>query len=112
MKLPKFKEAGVSVTPAAGGVPVPVSVTVCGLLESLSAMLSVADSLFVVDGVNVTLIVQLPPDARVAGAVPQVSVSAKSAGFVPVKLMVMPVRVLLVASVSVTGCDGLVVPLG
>ena len=54
-------------------------------------------------GLNVTLIVQL---AFAASEVPQLLVWAK----LPVVLTVMPVRELVCRLVSVTACDGLVVP--
>jgi len=47
--------AGVTDT---GTRPVPVSVTVCGLLVALSLKFAISVSVFVVDGVNVKLIVQ------------------------------------------------------
>jgi hypothetical protein len=45
--------------------PVPLSATVCGLSAALSAHESVPFKLPVLPGVNVTLTVQLAPDARV-----------------------------------------------
>jgi hypothetical protein len=49
---------------AAGRIPAPDSVTVCGLLLALSLTLSVPVLVPVADGVNVTLIVHLPLAAR------------------------------------------------
>jgi hypothetical protein len=46
-------------------VPVPVSVTVCGLPAALSTMFNVAVRVPIAVGVNDTLIVQLAPPARV-----------------------------------------------
>ena len=65
----KVRVAGVSEMRLGTGVPVPVSGTVCGLLGSLSAMLSKAVSLAVVVGLKMIPIVQL---ARTASVVPQV----------------------------------------
>ena len=53
----------VAVRLAAGPVPVPVRLTVCGLPLALSVMLTEAVRLPGAEGVNVTLIVQLPPAA-------------------------------------------------
>jgi hypothetical protein len=111
--LPKFTGEAVRVTPGGGVVPVPVSVTVWGLPEPLSAIFSVADSAAVVEGVKVTLIVQVPPAASVGGAVGHVVLwTAKSEGLLPMKVIVMPVSELEVALASVTTCEALVVPLG
>lgn len=57
---------GVRVTPPAL-VPLPVRLTVCGLLLALSAMLTVPVRVPVVVGMNVTLIVQLPLGGTVPG---------------------------------------------
>ena len=102
--LPKFNELGETETAAV--VPLPESETVCGLLESLSAMLSVADSAETVVGLNVTLIVQLEPAATLA---PHVLVSKKSALLVPVNVMLLMFNVTLVRFPSVTVCAALVV---
>jgi hypothetical protein len=67
-------------------VPVPVKVTDCGLPVALSAILIEAERLPLADGVNVTLIVQLP---FAATELPQVLVCAKSPALVPV--IAMPV---------------------
>ena len=66
-------------------MPVPVSVTDCGLCCALSAMEMDAVSAPVIEGVKVAEIVQLKPGPRDD---PQVFISAKSPLFVPV--MVMP----------------------
>jgi len=60
-------------TLAAAAAPVPVRLTVCGLPAALSEMLTDAVRVPVAVGVNVTLIVQLPPAAT---ELPQVLVSA------------------------------------
>jgi hypothetical protein len=62
---------GERLVPAAA--PVPVTLTVCGLPAALSEMLTVAVRVPVTVGVNVTLIVQLPPAAT---ELPHVLVSA------------------------------------
>jgi len=53
--------------------PVPVRLTICGLPAALSEMLTNAVRVPVAVGVNVTLIVQLPP---AASELPQVLISA------------------------------------
>jgi len=55
-------------------VPVPVKLTVCGLLPALSEMVNVPVTVVADVGVNVTLIVQVPLSAM---PVPQVLVSEK-----------------------------------
>jgi len=56
--LPKLKPRADKLT--TGAVPVPLKVTVCGLLKALSVKFSGALRLPVADGVNVTLTVQVP----------------------------------------------------
>jgi hypothetical protein len=97
----------------AGGSAVPVSPTCCGVPLALSATFSVAVSAPVELGVNVTLIMQLPPAATLE---PHDGLTcAKSAAFAPKMLMPMPVPVMLSAALpvleSVTVCAGEVVPL-
>ena len=95
----------VVVTPAKGAVPVPVRLMVCGLPLTLSAMLTEAVRMKGAVGLNVTLIVQVPPAATEL----QVVVATKSLGLVPVtETFVMVkfafpvlVRVLLSAEVVV-----------
>jgi hypothetical protein len=70
-------------------MPVPESCTSCGLLASLSVMVSVADAAPVAAGLKMTLMVQL---AAIAREVPQVLVCEKSAAFVPVMVMLVIVR--------------------
>ncbi len=60
--FPKARVAGVSVT---GSTPFPVRETVCGLLVALSVTVTVPVRVPVVVGVNVTLILQFAPAARV-----------------------------------------------
>ena len=82
-------------------MPVPVRLTVCGLFEALSEMLTDALLAPVLGGVKVTLIEQFAVAARV---LPQVVASAKSPAFVPVTPIVTPVREALPVLVSVTDC--------
>src|SRR5256884_258480 len=78
--LPKPRLVGANPTP--GAVPFPLSVMICGLPPALSASDSVPFRAPTADGVKVTLIVQCPPPAKVAGLVGQalapVLVAAKS----------------------------------
>ena len=80
--FPNVTFAGKS--PTAGAVPVPERATVCGLPKALSATDSDALLAPVVAGVNVTLIAQLLPAAKLA---PQLLVSEKSVAFAPVMPM-------------------------
>ena len=107
--MPKLSDVGLTETPEAGFVPVPLSETVCGELGSLSATCRVADSAACVVGVKVTLIVQFAPPARVAGEAGQVFVRPKSPAFVPVVLRLLIVRAVVPLFVRVTVCAGLVV---
>jgi hypothetical protein len=77
-------------------LPVPLKVTVCGLLLALSVIVNAPLTVPVAEGVNVTLIVQLPPAAMLA---PQLLDWAKLLGetVMPEKL-----RVALPESVTVT----------
>jgi hypothetical protein len=101
--LPKLKLAGVSVT---APTPVPDSVDDCVPALSFTVIEAERDPAAV--GVNVTLIVQL---VFAASDVPQLLVCAKSPEFVPVTETLMPVSAEVVALVSVSGCDALVVPM-
>jgi len=60
--------------PALLAVPLPSKTTARGLLGALEAMLIVADSLAMAEGVKVTAIEQLPPATRVAGETGQLLV--------------------------------------
>jgi hypothetical protein len=83
-------------------MPVPLRLTVCGLPAALSVIDTLAVSLLVVDGVKVTLMVQLLPAARVLGLTGQVLVWAKSPEFVPVRLMLLIVKAAVPLLVRVT----------
>ena len=70
-------EAGVTATETrVGAVPVPVSITCCGLEAPVSVTVSVALRAPRALGVNVIEIVQLAPAARVAGLTGQLLVAA------------------------------------
>jgi hypothetical protein len=91
-----------------GYCPVPVNGTVCGLNPALSVTDTLALRVPVAVGVNVTEIVQLFFGAT---EVPQVLVSVKSVGFVPV--IAIPLIVIAVpplAFVRVMTCAALLVP--
>ena len=94
---------------AATPVPVPLRLTVCGLLEAVSVKLNEALRLPPADGVNVTLTEHVPCE----GTVTSEQVSAlllKSAAFVPLIATAETVRLAPLLLVSVTLCVGLVVP--
>jgi len=85
-----------------GPVPVPVKVTVCGLLGASSVTVRVPFSSPVAVGLKVTLMVQVALRPRVAA---QVLVWAKSA----LAVMLEMLRVALPVLERVTDCAGLVV---
>ena len=91
--LVKVSDGGAK--PAMGTAPVPVKPTDCGLPVALSVRVTEALRAPLAVGLNVTLIEQLAPAARVA---PQVVVSEKSPLLVPVMAMlvrfIVPVPVL------------------
>jgi hypothetical protein len=105
--LPKPRLVGKRLT--TGPVPVPERLTVCGLPLALSVMLTEAVRLPLADGVNVTLIGQLPP---AAAELPQVLVSEKSLAFVPVTVMLVMLKAALPVLLRVTVCAALVIPTG
>ena len=75
--LPAATEAGLGLTAidiSVGAVPVPESVTSCGLEVPVSETVSVADRLPCALGVNVIEMVQLASDASVAGLTGQLFV--------------------------------------
>lgn len=88
------------VTETDGAVAVPVSATVCGLggLVALSVILSVPVRVPLAVGEKVTFIVQLAPAATLPM---QLSVSAKSEAFAPLKARLEMVKVELPALVNV-----------
>ena len=89
--LPNASALGDKLTAGPLATPVPCKATTWGLPAALEETLTAADSLAVVEGVKVTVIVQLPPAASVLGEAGQVLVCAKSALLVPV--IVMPLMV-------------------
>ena len=101
----KLRLVGETATLGAGAKPVPLSETICGLPAASSATLSVPVRVPPAVGVNVTLIVQFAPAARL---VPQLLVSAKS----PLAVMLEMFRPAFPEFVSVTCCAALVVPGG
>src|SRR6267143_2781421 len=105
--LAKVREAGESVAVVIGATPVPVSVTVCGLLESLSVMVTAAELVPAIAGLKVTLIAQLAPAAN---ELPQVFVSAKSPLSAPVTAMLVIDKAEVALFVSVVDCALLVTP--
>src|SRR5436305_13717361 len=99
--VPKFWDAGESVTAAC--TPVPVSVTTCGLVTSESVMVSVPVRRPAVVGTKATLTRQLLPGVRLP---PQLLLSEKF------ELQATPliVNVVVPTLAIVTACDALLVP--
>jgi hypothetical protein len=102
--LPNVSEPGVSLGSA---VPVPVKLTVCGLPAALSVMLTLPLRVPMAVGRNVTLRLQLPFTARVAGLKGQLCVSLKSPAFAPPTTRLVILKGALPPFVSVTPCAGL-----
>src|SRR5467141_1122412 len=103
---------GAALSVKSGGVfvPVPVSVTICGLLAASSVMVKVPGRVPVAVGINVTLIVQLAPAASgVAGGVIGQGVAPGLAAKSPDAVMETIVRGPVPVLVSVTVCAALVV---
>ena len=90
-----------------GSTPVPLKDAVCGLPGALSVTLREAVREPVVEGVKVTLMVQLAPADNEAG---QLFVSAKSPPFVPVMPTEVMVRVPLPLLVKVVTSGLLSIP--
>ena len=88
-------------------VPIPLSVTFCGLPVALSVTDSVPVRFPICVGLKVTLTVQLAP---AASELPQVWVCAKSPALVPVIAMEVIVNLVVPTLVRVTVFAGLVVP--
>ena len=89
------------------GVPVPLSVMLCGEPVALSVTVSVALKLAADAGAKVTETAQLAPAASVT---PQVLVCAKSAVFVPETAIFVIAKAALPVLVSVAVCAAVVVP--
>ena len=88
-------------------MPVPDRLTVCGLPEALSVMVTEAARLPVAVGAKVTLMLQLPPATT---ELPQLLDSLKSPLFAPVTAMLVMVKAAVPVLVRVTGCAELVIP--
>jgi hypothetical protein len=88
-------------------VPVPLSEAVCGDPAALSATLTVAVKAEPESGVKVTETVQFVPAASV---VPQLVVSAKSAGLAPARVMPEMVSAALPVLERVSVCGAVVLP--
>src|SRR5436190_20599958 len=89
-------------------VPIPLSVTFCGLPAALSLMLTAAVRVPLAVGLNVTLIPQLAPAAN---ELPQVWVCAKFPALVPVIAMLLMVKIAVPVFLSVTVLAAHVVPI-
>ena len=87
--------------------PVPVRLTVSGLLVALSVTVIAAVRLPAAVGVKVTLIVQLPP---AASELPQVVVSGKSPALGPVTATLVMLKAASLLFVRMTVCAGVEVP--
>jgi hypothetical protein len=87
--LPKVRT--VALRPTVAEVPVPMRLTAWGLPAALSAMLTEAARLPEAEGVNVTVIVQVPLAATEPGERGHVVVSPKSPALVPVTEMLVMV---------------------
>src|SRR5229473_3639644 len=96
------------VNPKSGGVVVPVSDTLCGLPVALSVMFKGPMRVPAAVGLNVTLIVQFAPAARVRGLIGQ-GVAPGLAAKSPDAAMELIVRGPVPVFVSVTVCAALVV---
>jgi hypothetical protein len=92
-------------------LPVPVRETLCGLPAALSVTVTLAVRVPIAVGLNVTLIVQLAPAARVLGLMGQVVLCAKSPALVPVIPILLMVSAAVPLFVSVTVFGALVVPI-
>src|SRR5262245_50594065 len=101
---------GLSLTPGAGVTPVPVRGTARGLPPASSLTVIPALRVPFTMGENVTLIAQLAPAASVLGLRGQVSASAKSLAFTPLRATVVIVSGAVPLFVSVIVCAALVVP--
>ena len=69
-------------------VPFPDKLSVCGLFDALSTMVTAAVRLAATVGLKLTVILQLAPAARLA---PQLSVLVKSPGLAPARTMLLMV---------------------
>ena len=102
----KVSEPGVRVME--GAVPLPVRLNEAVDPTALLPMLTLPNSVPEADGVNVTLIVQLPLTATVAG---QLLVCANDVPALLVTLMVEIVSAMFPVLVSTTDCTGAALPI-
>jgi hypothetical protein len=100
--LPKATVRGFRVASGEPAMPLPLKVTVCGLLESLSMKVRVPAWVPVAEGVKVTFSVQEEDTPR---EVPQLLVSP----YCVLAAMLVKVIAVVPVLVMVTGCDALVV---
>jgi len=101
---PKFKLVGASFAV----VPIPLSVTFCGLPAALLLTLNAAVRVPDAAGLKVTLIVQLAPAAK---EVPQVWVCTKSAALLPIMAMLLILKLTVPVFLSVAVLGALLVPI-
>ena len=87
--------------------PEPLRISVSGLSDALSLNVTLPERVPLAEGVNVTVIVQEAPTARLVG---QLLVCVKSLEFKPWTWRKLKVRVATPLFVSVTVCTALVVP--
>ncbi len=104
--LPRFLSKAI----APGLVPVPLSVTLCGVPVALSEIETLAERPPVADGENVAEIVHVAFGASVAGLTGHVFVCAKSPAFVPVIPTLETSRGAVPLFLSVVVCAALLVP--
>jgi len=90
-------------------IPIPLRRAVNGLLVRLFVMVSVPVRVPVAVGVKVTLMLQLAPTNTLPM---QLSVSAKSEGFVPINARLEIIKVELPLLLRAIVCAGVVVPTG
>src|SRR5205807_1141352 len=105
--LPKPRLVGANPTP--GAVPFPLSVMICGLPPASSASDSVPVRAPEAVGVKVTLMVQVPPAAKVAGLVGQALAPVLVAATSPARPNALIVKAAVPVFVSVTVIAVLVV---
>ncbi len=105
--MPKLMLVELKLT--AGAIPVPLRATLWGLPPALSAMLRLALRLPVAVGVKVALRLQLALTASVLGLSGQVLLELKSAGLVPLRVMLVMVSGAVPLLVKDTDCEPLVV---
>lgn len=103
----KGKVIEVTESDAIGPVPLPLTVTDCGLPDALSVIRRLPLLVPVAVGLNVTLMVQV---ALIAREEPQLLVCAKSPGFVPENAILEIVKAAVPVFFNVTGWATLALP--